>query len=59
LTEKNGFWYLNTPASKDALAAIRTRIEPFHLSMNDKDISVFNTSWVVSRKDVGVSWIKP
>ena len=56
LTEKNGFWYANAPAAKNALLLIRKRTEPFQLSLNDEDIAVFNPLWVLQRKDAGASW---
>ncbi len=57
LKEKNGFYYASFPVNKSIVDAINQRLVIHKIKLTEKDITQFNPTWKLTKKEVGVSWM--
>lgn len=55
---KDGFYLGNLQKDESVVNAINLRLSLHQIKLSEKDIMEFDVSKIVSKKDVGVSWIK-
>jgi hypothetical protein len=58
LVLKDGFYFGKQFTNKSVIDAINQRLVIHQIKLSDKEIMVFDVSKIVSKKDVGVSWMK-
>ncbi|MFC4262053.1 polysaccharide lyase 6 family protein [Ferruginibacter yonginensis] len=47
----------NININKTLVNVINSRLAKYNIFLNDTDITHFNPAWIVTKKDVGVSWL--
>ena len=55
---KSEFKYVNQTIDKAVMDAINERLAIQHIKLTENEITQFDTSKIVGKKDVGVSWMK-
>ena len=58
ILQKAGFNFVNQKVDRGVIDLINKRLELQHLKLSEKEIMEFDPSWIVGKKDVGVSWMK-
>ncbi len=58
IKKKNGLYYATMPTNNEILLVIRQRLAANKIIITEKDITQFNPAWILSKKEVGVSWMK-
>ncbi len=53
---KNGLYVSNPTADDSLISAINQRLAVHAIRLTTKEITEFNPAWIVSKKEVGVSW---
>lgn len=54
----SGFSYVKHPVDKVVIDSINQRLAIHKIKLTEKEITQFNPKWRLTKKDVGVSWIK-
>jgi poly(beta-D-mannuronate) lyase len=55
---KNRFYYAAKPVNKTIVDSINQRLAIHNTKLTEKEITQFDPKWKLSKKDVGVSWIR-
>ena len=58
LTKKENLEFANKKIDKNLIAEINKRLKSQNIQLSEEEITVFNPKWIVTKKDVGVSWMK-
>jgi hypothetical protein len=53
---KNGLISMNRYVDSDLKTKIINKLKQFKIDIDEKDISIFNPDWIVTKKNTGVYW---
>jgi len=55
---RNRFYYAAKPVNKTIVDSINQRLAVHNIKLTEKEITQFDPKWKLSKKEVGVSWIR-
>jgi poly(beta-D-mannuronate) lyase len=58
IKRKHRFYYAEKPVNKEIVDLINQRLAIHKIQLTEKEITQFNPKWRLTKKEVGVSWIK-
>jgi hypothetical protein len=58
IIQKNGFNYLQKSIDQSVIDSINQRLSIHHIQLSVAEITQFNPQWIVTKQQVGVSWMK-
>lgn len=56
ISNNNGLSSMNRLVDSDMKIKIPNKLKLFNVDIDEKDISIFNPEWIVSKKSIGASW---
>jgi hypothetical protein len=54
---ENGLISINRSVDSELKTKIIKKLKSFNIDIEEKDISNFNSDWIVSKKNAGASWM--
>ena len=58
IIQKNGFKYLQKSIDQSVIDSINQRLSIHHIQLSVAEITQFNPQWIITKQQVGVSWMK-
>jgi hypothetical protein len=58
IIQKNEFKYLQKSIDQSVVDSINQRLSVHHIQLTLAEITQFNPQWIVTKQQVGVSWMK-